>query len=227
MASSTTAANASSEDEQPIQLAHQAADIVRDLIRRGELLPGEKIRQVDVARSAGVSRSPLREALRTLEGEGLVKYETNRGYVVSRLRMEELGEIYELRVLIETAMMKHLVQPKRPVLSRMAKLLANMENAVDAGDFNLLTVSYREFHEEMLRHCGRPTFLREVQRLWKMTDSYNAAHALPTTTAKRILRDHRQIMTSLRAGDLDRVREISAALWQVNEQVIIGFPTGR
>jgi DNA-binding transcriptional MocR family regulator len=95
MARSTSAAkDTASGDEQPVQLTLQAAEIIRDLIRRGELLPGEKIHQVEVARNAGVSRSPLREALRTLAAEGLVKYETNRGYVVSRLRMEELAEIY-------------------------------------------------------------------------------------------------------------------------------------
>lgn len=225
MAVRATAAKAASDE--PIQLAHQAADIVREMIRRGELLPGEKVRQVEVAKSAGVSRSPLREALRTLEGEGLVKYETNRGYVVHRLRMEELGETYELRVLIETELMKHLVQPSKATLSRMADLLKSIESAVETRDFNLLTTSYREFHEDLFRHCGRPVFLREVQRLWKMTDSYNAAHALPANTGQRIVGDHREIMRSLRAGDLDRVREVSAGLWQVNEQVIVGFPKAR
>jgi DNA-binding GntR family transcriptional regulator len=228
MARSTSAAKDTAPgDEQPVQLTLQAAEIIRDLIRRGELLPGEKIHQVDVARNAGVSRSPLREALRTLAAEGLVKYETNRGYVVSRLRMEELAEIYDLRRLVEAEMLRHIRKPGEDVLERMAGRLAEMEAAIEIGDFNALTVAYRLFHEEMFRLSGLNIFLHEVQRLWKMTDSYNAAHALPPATAQRILRDHRQILRALRAGNLDRVRAIVDALPQINEQVIVGFPTAR
>lgn len=222
MAPPTTAAPA--PDAPPVQLAQQAADILRDLIRRGELLPGEKIHQVEVARNAGVSRSPLREALRTLEAEGLVKYETNRGYVVSRLRMEELVEIYQLRILIETEMMRHLTQPSEAVLDRMELRLTEMEAAIDRSDFPALTIAFREFHEEIFRISGLNVFLREVQRLWKMTDSYNATHSLPATVAKLILRNHRQILKSLRAGHLDKAREVAAVLPQINEQVIIGYP---
>jgi DNA-binding GntR family transcriptional regulator len=218
---------AATEDEQPVQLTLQAAEIIRDLIRRGELLPGEKIHQVEVAKNAGVSRSPLREALRTLAAEGLVKYETNRGYVVNRLRMEELAEIYDLRRLVEAEMMRHLTKPGEEVLQRMAGHLADMESAIETGDFTGLTAAYREFHEEMFRLSGRKIFLSEVQRLWMMTDSYNAVHALPPATAQRILRDHRQILKSLRAGNLDRVRAIVDALPQINEQVIVGFPAAR
>ena len=228
MPPSTSATKDTAPDgEQPVQLTLQAADIIRDLIRRGELLPGEKIHQVDVARNAGVSRSPLREALRTLAAEGLVKYETNRGYVVSRLRMDELAEIYDLRRLIEAEMLRHLTKPGEDDLDQMAGHLADMEAAIERGDFAGLTVAYRLFHEEMFRLSGLTIFLREVQRLWRMTDSYNAVHALPPATAQRILRDHRQILKSLRGGNLDRVRAIVDALPQINEQVIVGFPAAR
>ena len=228
MPPSTSATKDTAPDgEQPVQLTLQAADIIRDLIRRGELLPGEKIHQVDVARNAGVSRSPLREALRTLAAEGLVKYETNRGYVVSRLRMEELAEIYELRRLVEAEMMRHIRKPGEDVLDRMADRIAEMEAAIEVGDFNALTLAHRQFHEEMFRLSGLNIFLQEVQRLWVMTDSYNAAHVLPAAAAQRILRDHRQILKALRAGNLDRVRAVEDGLKQITEQVIIGFPSAR
>jgi DNA-binding GntR family transcriptional regulator len=61
-----------------------AAAQIRGLIIDGVLLPGEKVRQADLAAKIGVSRSPLREALRTLESERVVSYEINRGYVVAR-----------------------------------------------------------------------------------------------------------------------------------------------
>src|SRR6201984_3315300 len=72
-------------DAEPLQLTLQAAAQIRGLIIDRVLLPGEKIRQVELADRIGVSRSPLREALRTLESEGVVAYGINRRYVVAKL----------------------------------------------------------------------------------------------------------------------------------------------
>jgi DNA-binding GntR family transcriptional regulator len=80
-----------------LQLASDAAEKLRGLIAARLLLPGEEIRQVDIASQLGVSRSPLREALRTFESEGVVLYEANRGYVVAKLAVHDLAQIYRLR----------------------------------------------------------------------------------------------------------------------------------
>src|SRR6516162_7301396 len=93
------------------QLTLQAADQIRDLIIRRVLLPGEKIRQVELANRVGVSRSPLREALRTLESEGIVSYEVNRGYVVSRLDRHDLEQIYRMRALLEQELLSTIARP--------------------------------------------------------------------------------------------------------------------
>jgi DNA-binding GntR family transcriptional regulator len=207
------------------QLARQAEDAIRDLIRRGDLLPGEKVHQVRIAELVGVSRSPLREAMRTLEADGILKYEANRGYVVNRLRMDELAEIYRLRVLIENEMMTRIQSPDDEVISRLEDHLAKMEAAIAADDFTSLTAAYREFHVELYGLSGLKVFLSEVQRLWQMTDSYNAMHALPPDIAKRIIRDHSQIIKALKVGNVTRARKIVAAQPQINEHVVIGLPS--
>jgi DNA-binding GntR family transcriptional regulator len=198
--------------------------MIRDLIRQGELLPGEKVRQVAIAELVGVSRSPLREALRTLEADGMLKYETNRGYVVSRLRMDELAEIYRLRILIEDEMMTEIKKPDAAVFKRLEDHLAKIEAAVNSDDFPSVTSAYREFHVELYKLSGLTVFLSEVQRLWKMTDSYNAMHTLPADIGKRVIRDHAQIIKALKAGNLTRAREIVAAQPQINEHVVVGLP---
>jgi DNA-binding GntR family transcriptional regulator len=152
-----------------------------------------------------------------------LKYETNRGYVVNRLRMDELAEIFRLRILLENEMMTEIKEPDAQVISRLEDHLAKMEAAIDADDFTSLTSAYREFHVELYGLSGLPVFLSEVERLWKMTDSYNAMHTLPPDIAKRIVRDHSQIIRALKAGNLVRAREIVAAQPQVNEHVV-GLP---
>ena len=74
---------------------------LRGRILRGDLAPGSPLRQEDLAASLGVSRVPVREALRMLESEGHVTYTPHRGYRVPELDLDELDEIYHLRALIE------------------------------------------------------------------------------------------------------------------------------
>jgi len=179
MAVSNGITSAPKGSEPPAQLARRAADAVRDMIRRGDLLPGEKVHQVDVAKIAGVSRSPLREALRTLEAEGLVRYESNRGYVVSRLRLEELAELYELRSLIETEIIASIKKPSAGVIRRMERYVAAMEAAVERNDFPSIAEAYRGFRSQLFTLSDRIIFRREVERLWQMTDTYNAAYVMP------------------------------------------------
>src|SRR5277367_5587230 len=95
-----------SAEAEPLQLTLQAAAQIRGLIIDRVLLPGEKILQVELAERIGVSRSPLREALRTLESEGVVAYEANRGYVVARVGDDDLAQIYRMRALIEDELLR-------------------------------------------------------------------------------------------------------------------------
>lgn len=74
---------------------------LRRAIVSGELRPGEPIRQSALAERFGVSRVPLREALKILEGEGQVTYRPHRGYVVTELNMDDLLEVYRIRELLE------------------------------------------------------------------------------------------------------------------------------
>jgi DNA-binding GntR family transcriptional regulator len=207
-----------------VQLAARAADTLREMISHGTLLPGEKIHQVDVAQKVGVSRSPLREALRTLEGEGLVKYETNRGYVVSRLRMNELAEIYRMRALLEAEMVTHIKTADPDSLDALQQCVSTMTASAQEGDFEQLVVSHRKFQNIFLALSGLKLFLIEFQRLSNMVDSYNAPHRLSPAMAKQVIRTHRAIVRALRAGDLEKMREVVAEMPQFTVHVVVGLP---
>jgi DNA-binding GntR family transcriptional regulator len=78
-----------------------ATDALRALIVRGELRPGQRVNQEDLAAQLGLSVAPVREALRVLESEGQLTYLPRRGYFVTELRFADLQEIYELRAILE------------------------------------------------------------------------------------------------------------------------------
>ena len=209
-ASSELATDKSAEAE-PLQLTLQAAAQIRGLIIDRVLLPGEKIRQVELADRIGVSRSPLREALRTLESEGVVAYEINRGYVVARLDDDDLAQIFRMRALLEDELLRTVRRPDPAVLSDLKDLNEKMMVAIDERNVTDVLRYNREFHFAIFDLSPLNQFRREVRRLWQMSEGYSAAWWWRQPEAKkRINAEHKAIISTLRKFDLDRVVEICA-----------------
>jgi DNA-binding GntR family transcriptional regulator len=194
---------------EPQQLTLEAAAQIRGLIIDRVLLPGEKIRQVELAERLGVSRSPLREALRTLESEGVVTYETNRGYVIARLDEEDLVQIFRMRGLLEGELLRTIVRPGPAVLSQLKDLNDAMMAAIDARDVAKLLRSNREFHFTIFELSPLNQFRREVERLWQLSEGYSAQWWWRMPEARtRINIEHKSIIAALRKFDLDRLVEL-------------------
>lgn len=209
-ASSEHATDKSAEAE-PLQLTLQAAAQIRGLIIDRVLLPGEKIRQVELADRIGVSRSPLREALRTLESEGVVAYEINRGYVVAKLDDDDLAQIFRMRAMLEDELLRTVKRPDPAVLSGLKDLNEKMMVAIDERNVTDVLRYNREFHFTIFDLSPLNQFRREVRRLWQMSEGYSAAWWWRQPEAKkRINAEHKAIISALRKFDLDRLVEICA-----------------
>jgi DNA-binding GntR family transcriptional regulator len=207
-----TASSPKPADTEPLQLTLQAAAQIRGLIIDRVLLPGEKIRQVELAERIGVSRSPLREALRTLESEGVVTYEINRGYVVAKLDDDDLGQIHRMRTLLEDELLRSVKRPDAAVLSDLKDLNEKMMVAIDERNIAEVLRYNREFHFTIFDLSPLNQFLREVHRLWQISEGYSAAWWWRQPEArKRINVEHKAIISALRKFDLDRLVEICAA----------------
>ena len=199
------------KSSEPMQLTLQAAAQIRGLIIDRVLLPGEKIRQVELAQLIGVSRSPLREALRTLESEGVVSYEINRGYVVARLEPQDLAEIHRMRALLESDLLHSIRRPDKEMLEYLARVNHEMIDAIERGDIGDVLRANREFHFAIFDLSPMVQFRREIQRLWQLSEGYRTWWwRLPDATS-RINREHRDIIKALRRFDLDALVEFSNA----------------
>ena len=209
------------------QLTLQAADQIRDLIVRRILLPGEKIRQVELANRVGVSRSPLREALRTLESEGIVSYEVNRGYVVSRLDRHDMEQIYRMRALLEQELLRTIVRPDARMLRAIVKHNDEMVHAIDAGNVSAMLEANRNFHFTIFELSPLDLFRREVRRLWQLSEGYRATYLWLPETRARIVSEHAAMIAVLREFDPDRLVELSAQHRSASEDVVVGLLGGR
>jgi DNA-binding GntR family transcriptional regulator len=194
---------------EPFQLTLQAAAQIRGLIIDRVLLPGEKIRQVELAERIGVSRSPLREALRTLESEGVVTYEINRGYVVARLDDEDLAQLFRMRSMLEGELLLTIGRAKPEALANLRTLNDQMMTAIDDGNMGEILRYNREFHFAIFDLSPLKQFRREVRRLWQLSERNSAAWWWRMPEARsRINAEHKAIIAALRKYDVARVVEL-------------------
>ena len=178
------------------------AGVLREDISRGALQPGQALRQDDLARRFGVSRIPVREALRRLEEDGLVRVEANRGTFVTTLDDGEVVEAYDLRSLLESDLAKHAV-------ARLtAKDMLVLERAVQAAEKGAASADWNkldnDFHLALYGPAQRPRQLDMVMALRVLVQRSHLAGSLrmPIDTW---LADHREMLEACRAGDADKV----------------------
>jgi DNA-binding GntR family transcriptional regulator len=179
-----------------------ALGAIRDLIRRRELLPGEPVRQQDMAKRLGMSRVPVREALKALQTEGIVRHSPNQGYFVAKFSSAELDQIYLMRRVLETALLQHLDWPDEEVLAAISEINDGLARAAHSGEVALVVQLNREFHEAVFSLSPLKTVHREVARLWEMSDSYRALY-LYGPARERIAAEHQAMLDALAARDLD------------------------
>ena len=196
----------------PDTTQQHAVEWLRRAIVSGELKPGERIPQEEIAERIGVSMIPVREALRVLEGEGQVTYRPRRGYAVTVLRIEDLEEIYELRRLLEgQAVRRALADLDDTALARMTHAAADCAAAAAAGDISRELEANRRLHFALFEHPEQPHALRLIRLLWDSTEAYRALYY--HSPAERAAADdaHRRILAAVRARDADAlVAELDA-----------------
>ncbi|MFR9729340.1 GntR family transcriptional regulator [Saccharopolyspora sp. MS10] len=179
---------------------------LRRAITTGELPPGRPIRQDAVAAELGVSRVPLREALKTLAAEGQVVYRAHRGYAVAELSLDDLLEVYRLRALLESEAAAVAAGRFTPAqLELIAAAARDVERASGAGDLVEMITANRRFHFALLEPCGMPRLLRIVRTLWDATDAYRAVYYNSEDNRERVRAEHEQIVRAAAEGAADRL----------------------
>jgi len=182
---------------------------LRRLIVQGQLPPGTQILQDRLAAQLGVSRVPVREALKMLEGEGQISYEPHRGYFVTELDIHELIEVYEIRNILE----ERAVELAIPRLTldddeRLHSALQDTERANADDDIVALTVANRRFHFALIEPCGMPRLVRIIRQLWDSTDPYRSLYFGDTEHRELIDREHRAIFEVIQSRDIVATKEL-------------------
>ncbi|HEX6558386.1 MAG TPA: GntR family transcriptional regulator [Longimicrobiales bacterium] len=181
-----------------------AVQELRERILRGDYPEGAALRQDALAGELGVSRIPIREALRQLEVEGLVTFSPHAGAVVSTLSLGEIAELFELRAILEADVMRKAV-PNMTVddTQRAQAILEAYDAAFETGDVSEWGALNWEFHSTLLAAAGRPLTLNMLSLLHNQSDRYTRLQLTLTHGESVASEEHKAILQAAAKGDAE------------------------
>lgn len=184
----------------------QIAGALRLEILNGTLSPGDRIRQEVIAERFGTSRLPVREALRILEADGLVRTQANKGARVPRLTLGECDELYRAREVLEPILLRDSVPSlSTATISEMRDLQQQLE--VDDRDVERYLALDRQFHLTSYSAAKLPFIRSTVEQLLNRTHHYRRAHATLVRSLEvqltQLHSDHHAILLAVERHDAD------------------------
>ena len=187
-------------------------DEVRRAILDGAVPPGSSIPVDQVATAFGVSRIPVREALMTLIGEGLVDHRPNGGYRVAMMTAQEFGEFYLVREALETAALRAAVALACADDDERARAAHRaLDDAVVARDARAHHRESRRFHLALISPCRMSRLLHMLDAAWNMTEPLQPMSHLGHHDRESLHRDHAEMLAAFVERDPDALIAVFTA----------------
>lgn len=201
---------------------------LRERILSGDLSEGETIRQEALAEEYDVSRMPVREALKQLDAEGLVVLTNNRGASVTEHSLDEIAEIFDLRVLLEVDLFRHAIPAMTTVhFAKCKDILQQMEASYDANDVSQWGALNHRFHEALYSAAGRSLTNDLLYRVSLQSDRYIRMHLSVTQQRGQARTEHRELLRRAQAGQVDAACALLATHIGRTKKELITLMTAR
>ena len=196
------------------RLSERLREAIEEEIATGKLLPGHHLDEVELATRFGVSRTPIREALNLLLGEGLIENRPRRGSVVAHISPQRLVEMFEVMAELE-AMCAQLAS-RRMTDEELAAIEAAHEagrGAASAADPDAYFYANERFHYALYAASHNSFLFEEAAALQRKLRPYRRLQLRVRHRMQRSFEEHQAIVDALRAGDTARRRSACAATW--------------
>lgn len=190
---------------------------LRNAILTGELEPGERLMEIRLAQKLGVSRTPIREAIRKLELEGLVVMTPRKGAEVASITKEDLTDVLEVRRVLEgLAVDLACANMTDEILSELEMNLVRFKNAISKNDVREIAITDVDFHEIIYRATGNRRLIQILNNLREQMYRYRLEYIKDKVTRENLAKEHRAIIEALKSHDNNAGRE--AILKHIDKQ---------
>ena len=187
-----------------------AYEVLKKAIITGEIPAGERIVETDYADRLHISRTPLREALRKLERDGLVEYVMRRGVVVRAFTIEDVREIYTIRNALEMLTLPSIIENATPEdIQALREKLAEMDRLQEKDDVEGLSPLAREFHWMLTSISQQKRILRVIESQDEYIRRFSAMAIRQENRRSAAHQEHHRLVDYVEAKDLDRFTELT------------------
>jgi DNA-binding GntR family transcriptional regulator len=206
-------------------LGDKVYEILKRKILERELRPGDKVLVDDVAQQLGVSRTPVKDALNRLAVEGLIEKVARRGTFVTTVSLQEVDELFDLRLLLETYAAEKVLERGvvEPFLAKMEEYMVNIDRIADSGspDYYALMSWNRDLHLALITLADNNHLLQIYEGLNIHIQVARVQYLHSTESVRQTQREHRAIYEAFESGDLEQVkRAISTHINNVRAEII-------
>jgi len=215
------------ETVRTMSLRHQVIDQIINAIAQGNLKPGERIVEVELAKKLGISRGPVREALSTLVQDGILENLPYKGTFVVELNRKEIRDVFTLRALLEEFAVRRIMERDREETARnLWNVYFELTERVKSRQLNKIAEVDMKFHETLVLAADH----HHLYRAWTPL-KYRVLLYFILTIEKRyetfdeFLELHAELVRAIESGDTERaVREINRHIIQAGENLLLHIP---
>ncbi len=181
---------------------------LREAILKGDLRPGERLMELQLASKLGVSRTPIREAIRMLEQEGLAVTIPRKGAEVAKMTEKDLEDVLQIReALDELAVQVACDKMTAQQLKELTLAMKNFENAIQAGKLKKIIEYDVEFHDIIYRATDNPKLVTLLNNIREQIYRYRVEYLKGKENYPMLVREHEEIVTALKQKNKERVAD--------------------
>lgn len=195
---------------------------IREAIMEGTLRPGERLMEIQLAEQLGVSRTPVREAIRKLELEGLVVMLPRKGAYVASISKKDLVDILELRVGLEGLAAFYAAERiSSEAIENLEQISRDLENYVYQNDVTNMLKKDEEFHNAIFESTGNARLKSTMLSIWEPVYRFRLKYMSDYSSAVNIVDEHNRIIEALKKGEADLAEKLAKEHIEKAEQFMI------
>lgn len=176
---------------------------LRQAILTGELKPGERLMEIHLANRLGVSRTPIREAIRMLELEGLVTMIPRKGAEVSRISKQDISDVLEVRASLDALAVRLCCERITPEeILRLETAASEFCKAIESGDLTEVARADVDFHDIIVAASKNKRLVQMVNNLAERVYRYRLEYIKDKSSHNNLIKEHREILDFIKAGDV-------------------------
>ena len=183
---------------------------LREAILKGELKPGERLMELQLAAKLGVSRTPIREAIRMLEQEGLAVTIPRKGAEVAKMTEKDMEDVLQIReALDELAAKIACEQISEGQLEELVATMHEFEESTKTDNVKKIAEADVKFHDIIYQSTGNPKLVNMLNNLREQMYRYRVEYLKEEQTRNLLVSEHEELVKAIREGDVQKAQDIS------------------